>query len=98
MRIHVRKQPFQIIATKPLLRRATADEADLITGGVLPGDNVTDVKVVWQSKPSGILYSGKASIIEVDKPGRARYLGQSHSARGFSSKALTFQMNDFRVR
>ncbi|CAE6473102.1 unnamed protein product [Rhizoctonia solani] len=76
MQLRIRKRNFKIIALQPISRSRSWEDDDLKTFGVCgPDEKKFDIKVVWQTKPTGILYSDKATVIEVEKPGRARYLG-----------------------
>ncbi|KAF8761301.1 glycosyl hydrolase 31 family [Rhizoctonia solani] len=76
MQLRIRKRNFKIIALQPVGRSRSWEDDDLRSFGVCgPDETKYDIKVVWQTKPSGISYSDKATVIEVEKPGRARYLG-----------------------
>ncbi|CAE6345185.1 unnamed protein product [Rhizoctonia solani] len=74
-RIFVCKKPFQIFAIRRIAVYNTREESLLQQAKVLTVDTSPTEKVIWQIKPQGILYSGKMSLFEVDKPGSARYLG-----------------------
>jgi hypothetical protein len=76
MQLRIRKRDFKIIALQPVSRSRSWEDDDLRSFGICgPDETKYDVKVVWQTKPRGILYSDKATVVEVEKPGRARYLG-----------------------
>ncbi|KAG8796592.1 hypothetical protein FRC12_016579 [Ceratobasidium sp. 428] len=90
MRIYVRKTRFKIVAVQPIPVRNTRDDIYLrefarfpiSTESTSKFDWYPDVdsppkhiKVVWQTKVNGMLYSKMATVIEVHKPSMARYLG-----------------------
>ncbi|CAE6421841.1 unnamed protein product [Rhizoctonia solani] len=76
MQLRIRKRNFKMIALQPISRSRSCEDDDLKTFRIYgPDEKKFDVKVVWQTKAAGILYSGRATVIEVEKPGRARYLG-----------------------
>ncbi|KAG8711613.1 hypothetical protein FRC09_020508 [Ceratobasidium sp. 395] len=81
MELYVRKNNCRIVAIRPLERRSTgllnniAQEFKI--ENLLVPAHQQDYKIVWMTKESGILYSrsGKTTVIEVEKPSTARYLG-----------------------
>ncbi|KAG9123057.1 hypothetical protein FRC07_000299 [Ceratobasidium sp. 392] len=78
MRIFIRKKHCQIMAIQPNVKERVTSE--IITASKYYemdklGESATDVKIVWMTKPKGIMYSGKTTVIEVQKPSMARYLG-----------------------
>ncbi|KAH7333765.1 glycosyl hydrolases family 31-domain-containing protein [Rhizoctonia solani] len=76
MQLRIRKRNFKMIALQPISRSRSCEDDDLKTFRICgPDEKKFDIKVVWQTKAAGILYSDKATVIEVEKPGRARYLG-----------------------
>ncbi|CAE6481651.1 unnamed protein product, partial [Rhizoctonia solani] len=76
MQLRIRKRNFKMIALQPISRSRSCEDDDLRTFRVCgPDERKFDIKVVWQTKASGILYFDRAVVIEVEKPGRARYLG-----------------------
>lgn len=81
MRIFVRKNNFKIIVIRPVHRYLTSEDHVLKELGVPSPIGSTSVRVMWQSKAKGIAYSGKTTVLEVEKPGMARYLGQFPGSR-----------------
>ncbi|QRV90305.1 glycoside hydrolase family 31 protein [Ceratobasidium sp. AG-Ba] len=78
MRIYIRKERFKIIVVQPIARRKNRDDDYLLElGAVRPqnDDTIRDAKIVWQTKVHGILYDDLATVIEVNKPSMANYLG-----------------------
>ncbi|CAE6448249.1 unnamed protein product [Rhizoctonia solani] len=75
LRIFVCKKPCQIVALRRITVYNTREEGLLQQAKVLSVDTTPTEKVVWQTKPQGILYSGKTALFEVEKPPTARYLG-----------------------
>lgn len=76
MRIYVRLKNFKVTAVRPSKRRNGQDDDDPAIFGIDSPNGRYDELVVWRTKAKGILYAGKTTIVEVHKPGRARYLGQ----------------------
>ncbi|KAG8758217.1 hypothetical protein FRC11_003979 [Ceratobasidium sp. 423] len=74
-RIIVRKKDCQITALRRVSVYNTREEALLQQANLLRIDSSLTEKVIWQTKPCGILYSGKMSLLEIEKPPTARYLG-----------------------
>ncbi|KAG8709468.1 hypothetical protein FRC12_001227 [Ceratobasidium sp. 428] len=77
MCIYIRKKRFRIVAIKSLKRRVCSGTKYInqvfgVSALTAPGN---DTKIVWATKPKGVLYSGKTVVVEVEKPGMARYLG-----------------------
>ncbi|KAG8729955.1 hypothetical protein FRC12_020595, partial [Ceratobasidium sp. 428] len=77
MCIYIRKKRCKIVAIQPLKRQVTGETLRLSNefGDTALTDAGNDVKIVWATKSNGILYSGKTTVVEVEKPGMARYLG-----------------------
>ncbi|KAJ1300546.1 hypothetical protein OPQ81_002200 [Rhizoctonia solani] len=75
LRIFVSKNPFQIVALRRITVYNTREEELLQKAAVLSVDTSPTEKVIWQTKPNGILYWGKTALFEIEKPGTARYLG-----------------------
>ncbi|KAG9081896.1 hypothetical protein FS749_007308, partial [Ceratobasidium sp. UAMH 11750] len=77
MRIYIRKKHTKIVAIQPLKPQVSSEVAYISDQFEVPALTAQDpdVKVVWLTKSNGILYSGKTTVIEVEKPGMARYLG-----------------------
>ncbi|KAH7333781.1 glycosyl hydrolases family 31-domain-containing protein [Rhizoctonia solani] len=75
LRIFVRQNPFKIFALRRIKVYNTREEQLLQAAKVLTVDDSPTEKVIWQTKQNGILYSGKMTLFEVEKPGTARYLG-----------------------
>ncbi|KAG9127671.1 hypothetical protein FRC07_011055 [Ceratobasidium sp. 392] len=79
MRIYIRKRHLKITAVQSLKRQVSGD-AFAISESI--GEELSDLKsigsdmkIVWTSKSKGLLYSGKTTVVEVEKPVTARYLG-----------------------
>jgi hypothetical protein len=78
MRVYIRKRNTKIVAVQPVRPHVTSEVADISQEFEIPAleESDPDVKVVWLTKPRGISYSGKTTVVEVEKPGMARYLGK----------------------
>lgn len=76
MRVYVRKENFKIVAVRSIKRYVLSEDQVLSELGIPHPENTSEVRVVWETKACGIVYSGKMTVIEVKKPGMARYFGQ----------------------
>ncbi|KAI9729368.1 MAG: hypothetical protein M1834_006892 [Cirrosporium novae-zelandiae] len=78
--LYIQRNPFKITAVQPLkvlpalevLPQADATKNEELNTKAVQG---TQNLIVWQTKEYPLAYNSSATVLSVEKPGRARYLG-----------------------